>query len=155
MRHVILIAGATALAISAPALADSPTSLHRGFEPDAGAALVTRPTTEVAQAQMPAYPRAAPTIVIAPTAAPAPQTEVPPPAPAPAPSYVWEAGHWAWNGLQYIWQPEKYVEKPTVSATFVSGDWEEHPNGWFWVQGHWDYPGVGSSTPPIGYPPAR
>jgi hypothetical protein len=153
MRHVILIAGATALAISAPALAESPTTLHRGFEPDAGAAFVTRPTTEVAQAQMPAYPPAASTIVIAPTAPPAPQTEIPPP--APVPSYVWEAGHWAWNGLQYIWQSGKYVEKPTVSATFVSGHWEEHPNGWFWVQGHWDYPGVGSSTPPIGYPPAR
>ena len=153
MRHVILIAGATALAISAPALAESPTPLHSGFAQDAGAAVITQPTTEVAQAQMPAYPPAAPTIVIAPTAPPAPQTEIPPP--APTPSYVWEAGHWAWNGLQYIWQPGKYVEKPTVSATFVSGHWEEHPNGWFWVQGHWDYPGVGSSTPPAGYPLAR
>jgi len=79
MRHVILIAGATALAISAPVLAESPTTLHSGFEPDAGAAFVTRPTTEVAQAQIPAYPPPAPTIVIAPTAPPALPREASPP----------------------------------------------------------------------------
>src|SRR6266704_1720483 len=92
MRQAILIAGAAALAITATALAESPTPLHCGFAPDTGAAFATRPTTEVAQAQVPAYPPAAPTIVIALTAPPAPQTEIPPP--APAPSYVWDPGHW-------------------------------------------------------------
>jgi hypothetical protein len=153
MRHEILIAGVAALAISAPALADSPTPLHRGFAPYPAVAPETQPTTEVAQAQAPAYPPAGTTVVVAPTAPPAPQAEISPP--APAPSYVWEPGHWAWNGLQYIWQPGKYVERPTVSATFVAGHWEHHRDGWVWIDGHWDYPGVGSSAPPPGYPSTR
>jgi hypothetical protein len=154
MRHEILIAGVAALAISAPALAESPTLLHHGFATYPEAAPATQPTTEVAQSQVPAYPPAATTtVVVAPTAPPASQAETPPP--APAPNYVWEPGHWSWNGMQYIWQPGKYIERPTVSATFVSGHWEQHPNGWVWVQGHWDYPGVGSSSPALGYPRAR
>ena len=56
MRHEILIAGVAALAISAPALAESPTLLHHGFATYPEAAPATQPTTEVAQSQVPAYP---------------------------------------------------------------------------------------------------
>src|SRR5437868_528939 len=77
------------------------------------------------------------------------------PAPAPSPSYVWEPGHWSWNGMQYLWQPGRYVERPAVSATYTPGHWEQQANGWVWVEGRWDYPGVGSSTPPARYPSAR
>ena len=79
--------------------------------------------------------------------------EIPPP--APSPSYVWEPGHWSWNGVQYLWQPRRYVERPAVSATYTPGHWEQQANGWVWVEGRWDYPGVGSSTPPAWYPSAR
>lgn len=147
MKHQILIAGVAVLAISAPVMAEVPTPLRRDFTPHPGAAPSIQPETQLAQAQVLEYPPAASTVVVAPTAPPPPQAEIPPS--APAPSYVWEPGHWSWNGLQYIWQPGKYVERPTVSATFVAGHWEQHQSGWVWVQGHWDYPAVGSSAPPV------
>lgn len=126
MKHGFILA---ALAFSAPALAGAPIVLH----------------SEVAQAQMQAYPPTAPALV-APASPPGPEAEIPPP--APSPSYVWEPGHWSWNGVQYLWQPGRYVERPAVSATYVPGHWEQQANGWVWVEGRWDYPGVGSSTPP-------
>ena len=135
MRHEYLIAGVTVLAISAPALAEPPISLHSEVVPYIGTAPVAQTRIELAQLQAPAYPP------------PAPQAEMPPP--ASSPSYVWEPGRWSWDGLQYSWEPGKYVERPTVSATFVPGHWEQRPAGWVWVQDHWDYPSVGSSTPPV------
>jgi hypothetical protein len=45
--------------------------------------------------------------------------------------------------------------RPSVSATFMPGHWEQQANGWVWVEGRWAYPGVGSSTPPAWYPSAR
>ena len=125
-----------ALAVSASALAGAPIALH----------------SEAAQAQIPAYPPTAPALV-APAPPPGPEAEIPPP--APSPSYVWEPGHWSWNGVQYFWEPGRYVERPAVSATYVPGHWEQRANGWVWVEGRWDYPGVGSSTPPAWYPSAR
>ncbi len=85
--------------------------------------------------------------IVVPTAPPAPQSEIPPP--APSPTYVWEPGRWSWNGVQYLWNPGKYVERPTVSATYVPGHWEQYANGWVWYDGRWDYSGSGSSTPPV------
>jgi hypothetical protein len=152
MKHGFVVAAATALAISAPAFAQSPIQLHRNSSAYPELMPATQPVAEVAQAQVPAYPPAAPSITV-PLPPPAAQSEIPPP--APLPSYVWELGHWSWNGVQYIWEPGKYVERPTVSATFVPGYWEPQGNGWVWVEGRWDYPGVGSSKPPTAYLPAR
>ena len=135
MKHGLIIAGLAALAVSAPALAGAPIALN----------------SEVAQAQIPPYPTT--TAPVAPAPPPGPQTEIPPP--APSASYVWEPGHWSWNGMQYLWQPGRYVERPAVSATYTPGHWEQQANGWVWVEGRWDYPGVGSSTPPAWYPSAR
>src|SRR5262249_30416384 len=109
MKHAFVIAGAAVLAISAPALADPPIALHSDITSYAVAAPGTPAATEVAQTQVPAYPPA-PSIITAPNPPPPPQAETPPP--VPSPSYVWEAGHWSWNGVQYIWQPGRYVEKP-------------------------------------------
>jgi hypothetical protein len=136
MKHGFVFAGLAALAVGTPALAGAPITLH----------------SEVAQAQIPTYPPTAPALV-APAPPPSPQAEIPPP--APSPSYVWEPGHWSWNGMQYLWQPGRYVERPAVSATYMPGHWEQQANGWVWVEGRWDYPGVGSSTPPAWYPSAR
>jgi hypothetical protein len=135
MKHGFILAGLAAV-VSATALAGAPIALHN----------------EVAQAQIPAYPPATPALV-APAPPPSTQAEIPPP--APSPSYVWEPGHWSWNGVQYLWQPRRYVERPAVSATYTPGHWEQQANGWVWVEGRWDYPGVGSSTPPAWYPSAR
>jgi len=48
-----------------------------------------------------------------------------------------------WNGVQYLWQPGRYIERPAVSATYMPGHWEQQANGWVWVDGRWDYPGAG------------
>jgi hypothetical protein len=129
MRHGILTAGVAMLTIGAPTLADVATPLD--------------PVTQIAQAQTLPFP---PPITV-PTPPPAPQPEFPPP--PPSPTYVWQSGHWSWNGVQYFWEPGKYVERPTTSASYVPGHWEQHPTGWVWVEGRWEYPGVGSSTAPM------
>ncbi len=148
LRHTLLIAGATALAFSAPAFAQTSITPHSGtVGPEAATAIV------LAQALPPALPPAvaatpAPgtTVIIAPNAPPPPEAETPPP--PPAPTYVWDPGHWTWDGTQFGWDAGKYIEKPQVSASFVPGHWEQNPNGWAWVPSQWNYPGVGSSTPP-------
>ena len=123
------MAGATAL-FSLPAFAESPTALHPA-------------PTVLSQTQAPgssAVVTSAPagtTVIVAPTAPPPPQTESPPP--PPSPTYVWDPGRWNWNGVQYVWRPGSYVEKPTVTATFVPGHWQQAPNGWVWADSHWDY----------------
>jgi YXWGXW repeat-containing protein len=148
MKHGFVIAAAIALA-SAPALAQSPIPLHGASTAAPATSPWAQPGAEVAQAPVPAYPPAA----ALPFPPPAAQSETPPP--ASSPSYVWETGHWAWNGLQYVWQPGRYVERPSAAANFVPGHWEHEATGWAWVEGRWEYPGVGSSTPPSGYPAAR
>jgi WXXGXW repeat (2 copies) len=132
MRLGILIAGLAMLTIASPALADAPIALQ-------GVA----PTTQIAQAQTLPFP---PPVTVL-TAPPAPQPEFPPP--APSPTYVWQPGHWSWSGVQYFWEPGKYVERPTASASYVPGHWEQRMTGWVWVDGRWEYPSVGSSTPPV------
>ena len=57
----------------------------------------------------------------------------------PGPSFVWEPGHWYWNGMQYQWQPGRYIAKPTTTATYTPGHWEQRPEGWVWVGGTWNY----------------
>lgn len=136
------MAGATALALSGPALANpSPRPSTAG---PATAAMV------LAQAQTPGAPSVVntpnATIIIAPKAPPAPEAETPPP--PPSPTFVWEPGHWSWDGVNFAWQAGKYVEKPSVTATFTPGHWQQTPAGWQWIDGHWDYEGTGSSTPP-------
>ena len=58
---------------------------------------------------------------------------------APPPTYVWEPGHWYWNGVRYHWQPGRYIAKPTTTATYTPGQWEQRPQGWRWVDGQWSY----------------
>jgi len=96
----------TALAVSAPVLAEAPIALH----------------SEVAQTQIPAYPPTAPGLV-ARAPLPGPQAEIPPP--ARSPGYDWEHGHWSWNGMQYLWQPGRYVDRPAAFATYMPGHWEQ------------------------------
>ncbi len=147
MKYRALVVGPAALAIGAPALADPPTPLH----PDLGLSTAPPAADIVAQAYPapPSYPPAPPpaypfaatppappppsTASLAPNPPPPPETETPPP--APAPTYVWEPGHWYWNGAQYHWQQGRYIAKPTTTATYIPGHWEQRPEGWLWVGG--------------------
>ena len=138
MTYRVLVAGVAALAIAAPALADAPTPLHP--DPGHSAALPAADVLAQAYPAPPTYPPPAPppsTATLAPTPPPPPQAETPPP--APSPSYVWEPGHWSWNGVQYQWQPGRYITKPTTTATYTPGHWEQRPEGWVWVGGTWNY----------------
>ena len=119
MKYTLLMAGVTALAFSVPAFAQTSVSPRPGL-PGSEAAIV------LAQALPPAPPPAivttpAPgtTVVIAPNAPPPPEAETPPP--PPSPSYVWEPGHWTWNGAQFSWDGGKYIEKPQTSASYAPG----------------------------------
>jgi hypothetical protein len=155
VKHTLFMAGVTALAFSVPAFAAPAAPLHPGI-----ATAAAQPSTVLAQAQVlepPPPPVTVPapgtTVVIAPTAPPPPEAETPPP--PPASTYVWDPGRWYWNGTQFAWEAGKYVQKPTITATFVPGHWEQSPDGWTWIQSQWDYPGVGSSAPPPGVEPPR
>ena len=81
-------------------------------------------------------------VVIAPSAPPAPQTEVIPAPPVAATvTTYWEPGHWNWNGASWVWIAGQYtqrVQQPTVTATWVAGQWmQQADGGYVWVAGHW------------------
>jgi hypothetical protein len=122
MKSRALAAGMAALAIGAPALADPPTPLHPDLDP-----LAAPPAADIlAQAYPapPSYPPAPPppypfatppapppsTASLAPNPPPPPETETAPP--APSPTFVWEPGHWYWNGVQYLWQWSYGAQRP-------------------------------------------
>ena len=75
------------------------------------------------------------TVVIAPSAPPPIRQETVPP--APAPDVVWQSGHWAWNGAQYVWVNGVYVARPRPQVAWVPGHWDQTPTGYTWVDGYW------------------
>jgi hypothetical protein len=159
MRYGTLVGGITALAIGAPALAENPTQLHPNLAqsvvaPDVVAQAYPAPppyppapSPSYPPGSHPAYPSAdtppappppaSPSAALAPNPPPPPEAESPPP--APSSTYVWQPGHWYWNGVQFHWQPGSYVAKPTATASYEPGHWEQRPDGWLWVGGHWNY----------------
>jgi WXXGXW repeat (2 copies) len=161
MRHALLLAGISALAIGGPALADSPIPLHSAnlapqstelaqvqLQVPAGTvvttpgspppAVVTSPGSSSAAAtpSTNSNPASTTVVVTAPTAPPPPQAENPPP--SPGPSYVWNQGHWSWDGAQYVWTLGRYVVPPTTVARWTPGYWQQGPNGWVWIDGSWN-----------------
>lgn len=131
---VLLLGAAVALGGSAPAFAAPAIVLHPSGA--AGAAVLTPAQAPGAPSVVTPAPGAT-TVIVAPTQPPPLRAETPPP--PPAPTYVWDPGRWAWDGVQYVWRPGKYVEKPTVTATFVPGHWRQSPDGWVWTDSYWDY----------------
>ena len=130
---VLPLGAAIALGCGAPAFAAPPVALHPGA---ATGPVVLSPAPPPGTPSVVTPAPGATTIIVAPAAPPAARAETPPP---PAPTFVWDPGRWAWNGVQYVWQPGKYVEKPMVTATFVPGHWRQGPDGWVWTDSHWDY----------------
>ena len=120
MKRVVLTAGAVLL-LTAPAFADQLTIEKQ---------TITRDDSE---SSAPAT-----SVVIAPTPPPPPQAEVPPP--PPGPGVAWLAGHWRWDSAtaHYVWFPGRYAELPRAHAAWVEGRFERRPDGWEWVEGHWD-----------------
>src|SRR5579883_1261835 len=67
----------------------------------------------------------------------APPRYEPPPPPAPPGRYVWEPGHWQWNGVRYVWVPGRYVVRGPRYAHYVPGRWVFRGGAWVWVPAHW------------------
>jgi YXWGXW repeat-containing protein len=64
---------------------------------------------------------------------------IPPPPKGPADSFAWDAGHWHWDGNDYVWIPGHYIERPYQRGHWVRGGW--HYDGerrWSWTPGHWE-----------------
>ncbi|HTW72510.1 MAG TPA: hypothetical protein VME47_21705, partial [Acetobacteraceae bacterium] len=72
-----------------------------------------------------------------PAAPPPPRVEVMPA--RPGPRYVWEPGHWHWNGVRYVWFGGHYVLRHPGWGHYVPGRWVWHPRWgrWDWVPAHW------------------
>jgi hypothetical protein len=76
---------------------------------------------------------------------PMPYAPVPPPRAEPVPPppgtrYVWEPGHWHWNGREYIWIAGRYVETRPHYHHWVEGRWVWSPRQgrWIWHPAHWE-----------------
>ena len=95
MNYRVLVTGMAAPAMGGPALADGPTLLH----PDLGPA-ATPPASDVLSQ---AIRRRRITRHHRPTHPLSRRADLAPN--APPPTYVWEPGHWYWNGVRYHWQP--------------------------------------------------
>lgn len=75
------------------------------------------------------------------------EVSYPPPAP-PAeqpvlcnPGYTRVAGHWRWNGYQYVWVPQRCVYRP--GYRYQPGGWVACGEGWCFREGVWLQGSVG------------
>jgi hypothetical protein len=66
---------------------------------------------------------------------PPPRYEVVPP--PPSAQYIWQPGHWHWDGYRYAWVGGHYVIRQPHYAAYVPGRWEHHGPNWVWVPAHW------------------
>jgi hypothetical protein len=76
---------------------------------------------------------------------PMPYGPIPPPRyeplpPPPGDRYVWEPGHWHWNGVQYVWIGGRYVIRLMRYHHWVDGRWIWSPQAgsWVWRPAHWE-----------------
>jgi len=68
---------------------------------------------------------------------PAPRYEPIPP--APGSRFVWQPGHWQWNGTQYIWIAGHYTKSNPQRLLWVEGHWvwSAREQRWNWRPPHW------------------
>ncbi|WP_277186105.1 YXWGXW repeat-containing protein [Caballeronia sp. BR00000012568055] len=71
-------------------------------------------------------------VIIAPTAPPAERYE---PVPPPRVGFVWDAGHWNWEG-RYVWVPGHWVAAEE-RRRWVAGVWTPYRGQYRYVPGHW------------------
>ena len=67
---------------------------------------------------------------------PPPRQEVIVAAPGPAARFVWDPGHWVWDGHEYRWAPGHWIAR-RVGAHWVPAHWQQTPQGWRFIPGHW------------------
>jgi WXXGXW repeat (2 copies) len=71
----------------------------------------------------------------------------PPPAryeavPAPRHGYVWEPGHWQWNGHRHVWVAGHWIrERPGYA--YYAPRWVERNGRWHYQTSRWDRDGDG------------
>jgi hypothetical protein len=70
---------------------------------------------------------------------PPPQVEAGPPPviPGPPERWVFEPGHWHWNGVQYVWVPRHWVIRKVGWVHWHAGHWSDHGGVWHWVPAEW------------------
>jgi len=66
-----------------------------------------------------------------------PMRREPPPPPPPGRAYVWEPGHWRWDGRRYDWRGGHYIPRRAEYRQFVPGHWANRGGAWVWVPQHW------------------
>ena len=134
MKHGFILAWVTALAVSAPALAEAPVALH----------------SEVAQPQIPARPAStAPGAVVLLLLPRRPQDGV---GVRHHRSQLWEAGDRSWNARKILGRPGETLRKPARRERYA-GLLVTVGRSPGLVEGRWNYSGVGSSTPRRGIRP--
>lgn len=70
---------------------------------------------------------------------PPPREEVIIAAPGPVERFVWDPGHWAWDGRGYRWSPGHWIERRTPGAVWEPAHWAQRGEGWVFVPGRWRY----------------
>ena len=61
-----------------------------------------------------------------------------PPPPHPE-LFVWDKGHWRWDGHAHFWVAGHYERIPHPGAIRVPGHWEQMPDGrWHFHAPHWE-----------------
>lgn len=55
---------------------------------------------------------------------------VPPPPPG---AYIWQPGHWVWDGRAYVWAQGRYVPRRHYRE-YVQGRWELRGGRWVWIE---------------------
>jgi hypothetical protein len=55
----------------------------------------------------------------------------------PGPRYVWEPGHWVWNGRAYAWIGGHYIVRRAAYHEYVHGHWGERYGHPVWIGPYW------------------
>ncbi|MHA3735762.1 YXWGXW repeat-containing protein [Pseudomonas sp. Eth.TT006] len=92
--------------------------------------LLLVPMTLAALASAPVF---AEQVVIVQQAPPPMRVEV---MPGPRPGYVWDQGHWRWEGRGYVWLPGHW-QPVRYGAHWKPGHWQARGPNWYWIEGHW------------------
>jgi hypothetical protein len=104
-----------------------------------GAAASLSPSSQQRDALPLQTAQSTPTVIIAPSAQPPVRAEVVPPPPTGANTVaIWQQGHWAWSGSDWVWIAGQYVTPPAPQVVWDPGHWVQQSDGtWKWVDGQW------------------
>ena len=101
-----------------------------------GAAVITLSMLTAGCVQ-PYAPQPQPSAIYVQSPPPADVYEVQPPPPDGSPYWVWQKGHWLWNGHRYVWKRGHWVSRPPRYSSWVAPHWVPRGGNWVFVEGHW------------------